>query len=159
MTTCYIGLGSNQGDSRAILAAALARMGAVDGIEVQAVAPVYRTAPQGYESQADFYNTVAEIETGLTAPLLLAELQAIENDLGRVRTLRWGPRTLDLDILLYGAENINLPHLVVPHPRMHQRAFVMVPLADINPDLVVAGERAVDLARRLSGEQRVEKIE
>lgn len=158
MTRCYIGLGSNQGDSRAALASALKRIDAAGGIEVTAVAPLYRTAPQGYLDQEDFVNTVAEIETGLSATALLQVLQHIENDLGRGRTVRWGPRTVDLDILLYGDKVIDLPELQVPHPRMHQRAFVMVPLADLNPGLVVAGETATALAYRLARNQRAEKI-
>lgn len=158
MTRCYIGLGSNQGDSMAVNNAALEQINAVEGIELISVAPFYCTAPQGYTEQNDFINTVAEIETVLDPLALLGRLQEIENGLGRVRTVRWGPRTVDLDILLYGDQTIDLPDLQVPHPRMHQRAFVMVPLADLNPGLVVAGEQARDLAGRLAVEQRVERL-
>ncbi len=158
MTKCYIGLGSNMGDSETLLATALEMTRQVDGIELAAVAPLYRTAPQGFVEQNDFINTVAKIHTRLEPLELLNKLQHIENRLGRVRTVRWGPRTLDLDILLYGDRKIDLPELQVPHPRMHQRAFVMIPLADLNPELLIAGERAADLALRLSRQQRVEKL-
>lgn len=157
MIRCYIGLGSNQGDSRTIIGAALAQLGAAEGIEVAGVAPLYRTAPQGYLEQDDFINTVAEINTTLSPLALLAELQRIENQLGRVRTVRWGPRTVDLDLLLYGDETINLPDLQVPHPRMCQRAFVMAPLADMNPELRLAGEPVSVTAKRLAGEQRIDR--
>lgn len=155
MNRCYIGLGSNQGDSAAIIGAALDQLNTAEEIKVTGVAPLYRTAPQGYLEQDDFINTVAEISTTLSPPALLAELQRIENQLGRVRTVRWGPRTVDLDLLLYGDETINLPDLQVPHPRMRQRAFVMAPLADLNPELRLAGEPVSVTAKRLAGEQRI----
>ncbi len=158
MIRCYIGLGSNQGDSGAIIGEALAQLGAAEGIKVAGVAPLYRTAPQGYLEQDDFINTVAEISTTLSPLALLSELQRIENHLGRLRTVRWGPRTLDLDLLLYGDETINLPDLQVPHPRMCRRAFVMAPLADLNSKLQLAGEPVSVTAKRLAGEQRIEQI-
>jgi 2-amino-4-hydroxy-6-hydroxymethyldihydropteridine diphosphokinase len=154
---CYIGAGSNLGDSPANIRQALRQLADTEGVEVTAVAPFYRTAPVGYTDQNHFINTVAEIHTVLNPRQLLKKLQEIENNLGRVRVIRWGPRTVDLDILLYGNETINEPGLEIPHPRMHQRAFVMVPLADLNPGLEVAGEKAVSLARRLAGEQEIEK--
>ncbi|WP_041284711.1 2-amino-4-hydroxy-6-hydroxymethyldihydropteridine diphosphokinase [Desulfoscipio gibsoniae] len=152
---CYIGLGSNIGDSRAIIAEALKRLDELPGVAVGAVAPLYRTAPVGYVEQDYFINTVAEVSTTLTPRQLLDGLQQIENELGRVRVIRWGPRTVDLDILLYGEQTIDEPDLQVPHPRMGQRAFVMVPLADLNPELVVGGEKAHILARRLAEEQEI----
>ncbi|WP_347489732.1 2-amino-4-hydroxy-6-hydroxymethyldihydropteridine diphosphokinase [Desulfoscipio sp. XC116] len=152
---CYIGLGSNMGDSRAVIAEALKRLGELPGVALDAVAPLYRTAPVGYTDQDYFINTVAEISATLTPRQLLAGLQQIENDLGRVRVIRWGPRTVDLDILLYGEQIITEPDLLVPHPRMARRAFVMVPLADLNPGLVVDGEKARALARRLAEEQEI----
>ena len=158
MIRCYIGLGSNQGDSRATIGQALQRIDAYEGIEITGVAPLYRTAPQGYLEQDDFINTVAEINTILSPLALLSALQQIETDLGRVRTVRWGPRTVDLDLLLYGDDTIDLPQLQVPHPGMHQRAFVMVPLADLNQDLQLAGEQVSNTAKRLAGEQRIVKL-
>ncbi|MCL2336844.1 MAG: 2-amino-4-hydroxy-6-hydroxymethyldihydropteridine diphosphokinase [Firmicutes bacterium] len=157
MIRCYIGLGSNQGDSKAIIEEALAQLNEAAGIEVLRVAPLYRTAPQGYLEQDDFINTVAEIDTSLGPEALLACLQRIENRLGRVRTVHWGPRTLDLDLLLYGDETVSLPNLQAPHPRMGQRAFVMVPLADLNGQLRLAGEPVAATAKRLAGEQRIER--
>ncbi len=152
---CYIGLGSNIGDSRATIVEALKRLDEIPGLTVEAVAPFYRTAPVGYADQDYFINTVAEVSTTLTPRQLLDGLQQIENDLGRVRVIRWGPRTVDLDILVYGDQIISEPDLQVPHPRMDQRAFVMVPLADLNPGLVVGGEKARILAGRLAKEQEI----
>ncbi|SFR09105.1 2-amino-4-hydroxy-6-hydroxymethyldihydropteridine diphosphokinase [Desulfoscipio geothermicus] len=155
---CYIGLGSNLGDSLENIRQALRQLADTEGVAVMAVAPFYRTAPVGYADQNYFINTVAEIHTILAPRQLLKRLQEIENKLGRVRVIRWGPRTVDLDILLYGNQIINEPDLEIPHSRMHQRAFVMIPLADLNPGLEVAGEKAVTLARRLAGEQEIEKL-
>jgi 2-amino-4-hydroxy-6-hydroxymethyldihydropteridine diphosphokinase len=155
---CYLGLGSNMGDPGANLEKAIKLLNDTEGIEVTAVAPFYRTAPVGYTEQDYFINTVAEINTSLSPLQLLEKMQQIENILGRVRVIRWGPRTVDLDLLLYGDEKIAGPDLEVPHPRMHQRAFVMVPLADLNPQLVIQGEQAADLARRLAGEQEIIRV-
>ncbi|KAF1085805.1 Thiamine-phosphate synthase [Sporotomaculum syntrophicum] len=152
---CYIGLGANIGDSRATIAEALKRLNELPNLTVDTVAPLYRSAPIGYTEQNYFINTVAEVSTTLTPRQLLTALQQIENDLGRVRVMRWGPRTVDLDILLYGEQTILEPELQVPHPRMTQRAFVMVPLADLNPGLVIDGQKAQLLARRLAEEQEI----
>jgi 2-amino-4-hydroxy-6-hydroxymethyldihydropteridine diphosphokinase len=146
------------GDPGANLEKAIKLLNDTEGIEVTAVAPFYRTAPVGYTEQDYFINTVAEINTSLSPLQLLEKMQQIENKLGRVRVIRWGPRTVDLDLLLYGDEKIAGPDLEVPHPRMHQRAFVMVPLADLNPQLVIQGEQAADLARRLAGEQEIIRV-
>ena len=100
----------------------------------------YETAPVGVTDQPDFLNAVAQIETALPATDLLDALLNIENKLGRVRTLRWGPRVIDLDLLLYGDAQIALPNLTVPHPRLRERAFVLVPLAEIAPGLVLPGD-------------------
>lgn len=155
---CYLGLGSNMGDPGANIKKAIELLNETAGIEVTAVAPFYRTAPVGYTEQDYFFNTVAAINTSLDPRQLLAKMQQIEDRLGRVRVIRWGPRTVDLDLLLYGDETIATPELEVPHPRMHQRAFVMVPLADLDPRLVVNGERAADLARRLAAEQEITRV-
>jgi len=152
---CYIGLGSNLGDSRATIAEALTRLAEMPGLTVEAVAPLYLTAPVGFTNQAYFINTVVEVSTFLTPRQLLDGLQQIENDLGRVRVMRWGPRTLGLDILLYGDQTILEPDLQVPHPLMDRRAFVMVPLADLNPGLIIGGEKVQTLARRLAEDQKI----
>ncbi|MDA8337569.1 MAG: 2-amino-4-hydroxy-6-hydroxymethyldihydropteridine diphosphokinase [Peptococcaceae bacterium] len=158
--TAYIGLGTNLGDTRANLRQALESLRAKPGIEVRRVASFYRTEPQGYPDQDWFLNTVAGVETGLRPLGLLSALQGVEAALGRVRSLRWGPRVIDLDLLLYGEERINSPVLTVPHPRLMERAFVLVPLAELEPDLELApGVRAAELAARLAGEQAVERVE
>lgn len=154
---CYIGIGSNMGDSKATINEAINIIQSTAGINLLSVAPYYRTAPVGYADQDYFINTVAEINTTLNPRQLLHRLQEIENQKGRVRVIHWGPRTLDLDILLYGEQVISDPDLEVPHPRMHQRAFVMVPLADLNPNMVIHGKKASELAQILAKEQFIEK--
>jgi 2-amino-4-hydroxy-6-hydroxymethyldihydropteridine diphosphokinase len=114
----------------------------------------------GYAGQPDFINAVAAIETGLAPRALLEALLDIERRHGRIRTIANGPRTLDLDLLLHGDQRIDEPGLTLPHPRMHERAFVMVPLAEIAPELAIPGRGvAADLARALAGSQRVERSE
>lgn len=143
MGKAYIGLGSNMGDKRASILAALELLGKTPGIALLRTAPLYRTAPVGYTEQEWFVNTVAEIDTTLSPRELLAACLEIERRLGRVRSMRWGPRVIDLDLLLYGELVVDEPDLVVPHPRMHERAFVLVPLADLAPDLAVPGRGKV----------------
>ncbi|BAF58387.1 MAG: 2-amino-4-hydroxy-6-hydroxymethyldihydropteridine diphosphokinase [Pelotomaculum sp.] len=156
LRTAYIGLGSNMGDKKANIERALEMLKASAGVRVKRVASLYRTAPLGYTRQDWFLNTVAEVETGLGPHELLALLLDIERRLGRVRTVRWGPRLIDLDLLVYGDEEIDTPALTVPHPRMGERAFVMVPLAELVPDLTVPGRgRAAELAEKLAGEQKI----
>jgi len=156
----YIGLGSNLGDRAENLRKALHQLNRSPSTAVTRVAPFYRSAPVGFTEQDDFINTVAELETVLPPRELLALLLSIEEDLGRVRTVRWGPRTVDLDLLLYGDEQIDEPDLIVPHPRLHERAFVLVPLADLAPGLLLPGRgRVADLAGRLAKEQEIENIE
>ncbi len=129
----YLGLGSNLGDRAATLQRAVDRLAAAPGVEVVAVSSVYETSPVGGPVQGDFLNAVVAIDTGLAAQDLLALAQRVEADAHRVRLERWGPRTLDVDVLLVGDERVDTPDLVVPHPRMFERAFVMVPLADLDP--------------------------
>lgn len=131
----YIGLGSNLDDPVAQLDAAIGWLQSEAHVSLLVVSGYYATAPIGGPAdQPDFVNAVAEISTRLTPESLLAALQQIEARQQRERKERWGPRTLDLDILLYGEERISLPHLTIPHPRMTERAFVLVPLADLVPD-------------------------
>jgi len=156
----YIGLGSNLGDRTGNLKEALRRLHRPPAVTVAGVAPFYRTAPVGYTKQGDFINTAAVLETALPPRELLALLLSIEEELGRLRTVRWGPRTVDLDLLLFGDEQINEPGLIVPHPRLHERAFVLVPLADLAPGLSLPGRgRAAELAGKLAKEQEIEKIQ
>ncbi len=133
--TAFIGLGANLGDPEQALRSAILQIGATPGVRMLQASSLYRSAPVD-SSGPDYINAVAEIATTLTAPNLLAVLQAIEQSAGRERPYVNAPRTLDLDVLLYGNARITSPHLTVPHPRMGQRAFVLVPLKEIAPGLV-----------------------
>jgi 2-amino-4-hydroxy-6-hydroxymethyldihydropteridine diphosphokinase len=156
----WVGLGSNLATPRDQLESALAALAALPDTRVLRVSSFYRTAPVGYAGQPDFINAVAAIETGLAPRALLEALLDIERRHGRVRTIPNGPRTLDLDLLLHGDQRIDEPGLTLPHPRMHERAFVMVPLAEIAPELVIPGRgTAGGLARTLVRSQHVERIE
>ncbi len=139
MTTrpAFLGLGSNLGDRRAALERAVTLL-AVRG-DVVAVSPVYETEPMGGpEDQDPYLNVVVELSTTDSPRALLERCRGLEEDAGRVRTVRFGPRTLDADVLMVGQERVDEPDLVVPHPRMLERRFVLVPLADLAPDLVPA---------------------
>lgn len=134
MRRAYLGIGSNLGDRLAHLQGAVDELGGVEGLRVVAVSPVYETVPVGGPPQPGFLNAVVAVDTDLTARALLELAHRIEAAAERVRTVRWGPRTLDVDVLLVGDERINEPDLEVPHPRMTERAFVVVPLADLAPE-------------------------
>lgn len=142
----YIGLGANLGDPRRQVEQALVQLQDLPRSELAAVSSLYRTAPVGPANQPDFINAVARLDTSLEPPALLASLQQIERSHGRIRNgERWGPRTLDLDILLVGEQVLDLPHLRVPHPQMHVRAFVLAPLAEIAPpELAIPGRGRLD---------------
>lgn len=135
MNTAYISIGSNIGDRLHHLKESVRILHSHERIEVAKVSSIYETAPVGYTDQADFLNLVVGIGTSLNPFELLAACQEIENVLGRVRDIRWGPRTVDLDILLYNKDNIEAENLLVPHPRMGERAFVLVPLLEIAPEI------------------------
>jgi 2-amino-4-hydroxy-6-hydroxymethyldihydropteridine diphosphokinase len=126
----FLGLGSNLGDRLANLRRAIELLDAVDGIAVVRTSSVYQTEPVG-PPQPDYLNAVAEVRTSLTARALLDAALGVERALGRVRAERWGPRTVDVDLLTYGDEHIDEPGLTVPHPRMAERAFVMIPLLEL----------------------------
>ena len=132
-----VGLGANLGNPLAALAGAIASIAALDGVKLVAQSAFYRSAPID-SSGPDYVNAVVQLQTTLTAPELLAQLQTIEQGAGRERPYRNAPRTLDLDILLFGDASIQSKSLTVPHPRMWQRAFVLLPLAEIAPALVSA---------------------
>ncbi|MCA0982403.1 2-amino-4-hydroxy-6-hydroxymethyldihydropteridine diphosphokinase [Exiguobacterium aestuarii] len=134
----YIALGANIGERAAQLSDAIDEMGKM-GVMVTKQSSVYETAPVGYIDQPSFYNMVVEVETHQSVTDLLDTLQQIEQQLGRERLFKNGPRTIDLDILYYNGEDIQSEHLTVPHPRMQERAFVLAPLAEIAPELVVRG--------------------
>jgi 2-amino-4-hydroxy-6-hydroxymethyldihydropteridine diphosphokinase len=145
-----IGLGSNLGDSRSILIKAIDRLKMHPQIEVSAVSRWYLTKPVG-PPQPDYINGCAVLQTSLAPLDLLSVLQAIETEFGRVRVELWGARTLDLDLLLYENQIIDLPTLQIPHPRMKERAFVLVPLAEVAPDWIEpkSGQSIAVLADRL----------
>jgi 2-amino-4-hydroxy-6-hydroxymethyldihydropteridine diphosphokinase len=132
---CAIALGSNLGDSLTTLEAALEHLAQTPGVTLLKVSPWYQTSPLG-PAQPDYLNGCALLEVTLSAQGMLVILGAIENQFGRVRQQRWGPRTLDLDLLLYGDLVLETADLIIPHPRMGERAFVLVPLAAIAPDLM-----------------------
>lgn len=145
MTEAWIGLGANLGERAATLDAALEAIDRLDETRLQAVSRYYITPPWGETDQPDFLNAVARVCTALSARSLLTNLQAIEADLGRRRTgRRWGPRVIDLDLLVFGDERIDLPELTVPHPRIAERAFVLVPLGELAPELVIPGQGRAD---------------
>ena len=158
LTPAAIGIGANLGDARATIAAALAELARLPGTALRVASSIYRSAPID-SSGPDYLNAVALLDTALTADALLAELQRIEAGHGRERPYRNAPRTLDLDLLLYGDERIATPALTVPHPRLHERAFVLVPLAEIAPDLVIRGHGHIaGLLAAVAG-QRVAKLD
>jgi len=137
MTTALIALGSNLGDRLAHLRAGLAALAALPQTRITAVSGLYETAPVGGpDNQGAFLNAAVAVETALPAAQLLAALHAIEATRERERKVRWGPRTLDLDLLVHGDEVSDVAGLTLPHPRMHERRFVMVPVADVAPDLL-----------------------
>ena len=138
-----LALGSNMGDSAAILQGAIDDLASVDGIRVVAVSPAYETDPVGGPEQEPYLNAVLLALTELDPWELLAVTQSIEQHWHRVREVRWGPRTLDIDILAIDAETVDSDDLVVPHPRAHERGFVLVPWADVAPDAVIPGHGVV----------------
>lgn len=140
MTRAYIGLGANLGDPEAMLRAAVEQIAVEPGIEVVAVSSLRETDPVGYTDQPRFLNGAAAVDTDLSARDLLGRLLAVERRLGRVREgPRFGPRTIDLDLLLYGGERIDEPGLQVPHPRLHERLFALEPLYELDPALELPG--------------------
>lgn len=133
MVNAYIGVGANLGDRAKALCRAASLLEACQDLNILSVSHVYETTPIGTIKQRNFFNAVLQVETGLSARELLKLLLDIENKFGRVRKEKWGPRILDLDILLYGNSIIREEGLLVPHPYMHQRLFVLIPLCDLNP--------------------------
>jgi 2-amino-4-hydroxy-6-hydroxymethyldihydropteridine diphosphokinase len=145
MTRSFVGLGANLGDPRGQIQSALELLAAEDGVELVAVSTLRETEPVGYEDQPAFLNAAAELRTSLSARELLGRLLAIERRLGRVRGEgpRFGPRTIDLDLLLHGDEIVAEPGVVVPHPRLHERRFALEPLAELDPALEIPGRGPV----------------
>lgn len=138
-TTAYLGLGGNIGDPRGAMASALQALDRAGGINVSAVSSIYRTPPWGKVDQPDFLNCVARVETALATRALLDLCLSSERALKRVRAERWGPRVIDIDVLIHGDNVVDEDGLQVPHPRMKERAFVLAPLAELAPDLDLDG--------------------
>jgi 2-amino-4-hydroxy-6-hydroxymethyldihydropteridine diphosphokinase len=138
--TAFVGIGSNLGDREDNLRRAVELLSAEQGVEVMAVSEIRETEPVGPVEQGAFLNGAVRVETGLGPRELLERLLAVEQRLGRVREERWGPRTIDLDLLLYGDEAVDEPGLTVPHPRLHERRFALEPLADLAPSLEIPGK-------------------
>lgn len=161
MATVYLGLGSNVGDRVDYVKRAIELLGKHPLIEVTKVSSLYETEPLEYPDQQWFVNAVAEIQTALRPMPLLDALQGIEKQLQRQRIMRWGPRTIDLDILMYGDELLAEPRLQIPHIRMHDRAFVLVPLAEIAPDAIhpILGVSIEELAEGVDKKTEVRELE
>ena len=155
VSTAYIGMGANLGDREATLDDARAQLDATPGIEVRRHSSLYVTAAVGYSDQPDFLNAVAELETDLGPRQLLDCLHRIEQGLGRVRSFRDAPRTCDLDLLLFDRCVLEAPGITVPHPRMAERRFVLEPLAELDPLIVLPDGRAVADLLAAVGEQKV----
>ncbi len=156
-TIAYIGIGSNVGDRKANCLKAIELL--AEAGRIVSVSSLYCTEPVGYKEQEDFINAVVSLETHLSARELLDACHAIEDRLGRTRTLRWGPRTIDLDILLYGDLMMSQPDVVIPHPLMAARKFVLAPLAEIAPEVVhpVLRKTAAQLLHELKDAETVMK--
>ena len=158
MTLAYVGIGSNLGEPKAQVSRAFDELARLPRTRLAGRSSLYRTAPLGHAPQPDFINAVAELDTELGAEELLRELQAIENRHGRTRSFANAPRTLDLDLLLYGHASLNGPGLVVPHPRMHERAFVLQPLLEIAPGAHIPGRGAASACLAACVQQKVERL-
>lgn len=149
MTQAYLGLGSNIGNKAGHLAAAVRGLAAVPGIRITARSSDYRTPPWGETDQDWFLNGALAIETDLDPHALLDACLGVERDLGRIRERRWGPRVIDIDVLSYAGAEVSDERLVLPHRYVRERAFVLVPLAEIAPDLVIGGETVADALAKL----------
>lgn len=143
MTRAYVGLGANLGPRRQTLRGAVDLLASNDGVDVLAVSELRETEPVGVVDQPPFLNGVVALETTLSPRALLDLLLEVERSLGRVRAERWGPRLVDLDLLVYADQVIDEPGLRVPHPRLHERAFALEPLAELDPELEIPGRGRV----------------
>ncbi|PKM22576.1 MAG: 2-amino-4-hydroxy-6-hydroxymethyldihydropteridine diphosphokinase [Gammaproteobacteria bacterium HGW-Gammaproteobacteria-14] len=155
MTEAFIGLGSNLGDSVDYLLFARQQLSSLADSQLVATSRLYRSAPVGPQDQPDFYNAVIQLNTSLAPIPLLDALQRIEQQAGRVRQRHWGERTLDLDILLYGDGTLNLPRLQVPHPQLGRRSFVLQPLSDIHPQLILPDGTPLTTLRDACSHQQI----
>lgn len=159
MVQAFIALGTNIEPRYEHIKEALDLLSDATNIEIKNKSSIYETDPVGYLDQADFLNQVIEIETSLASIELLDVCQSIEKELGRQRTIRFGPRTIDLDILIYAEKVIDEERLTVPHPRMHERAFVIVPLAEIAPNLLVPPtQKSVESYKKMLSEADLAEV-
>jgi 2-amino-4-hydroxy-6-hydroxymethyldihydropteridine diphosphokinase len=158
VTVAYVGIGSNLDDPRTQVLVSFRELDELPHTRVVKRSSLYRSAPVGYAPQPDFINAVAQLETGLPAVRLLAELQEIEARHGRSRSFANAPRTLDLDLLLFGESPMNAPGLNLPHPRMHERAFVLAPLVEISPDVEIPGRGAAKPLLDSTKNQKIERL-
>lgn len=158
MTLAYVALGANLGDPIATVNTAVKALKGLPRSRLLAMSSLYRTAPVGLKDQPDFINAVAALETELTPAAFLEELFAIEARFGRQRSVRNAPRTLDLDLLLHGSTRSDNPAVILPHPRMHERAFVLAPLMEIAPELDIPGHGTIALLREHCADQNIQRI-
>ena len=154
----FVGLGANLGEPQRQVKEACVELDAIAQTRLLKASSLYRSAPLGYAAQPDYVNAVAKLETALPALCLLAELQAIEARHGRERSFPNAPRRLDLDMLLFGQATITSPALTIPHPRMHERAFVLLPLLEIAPDVSIPGRAAARELLKRCHDQSVQRI-
>lgn len=157
MNDVYLSIGTNIGDRKRNLQEAVKMLVQTDGVAVKKISSIYETAPVGYVDQDSFLNICVYLQTDKNAEDMLLCCQEIENELGRVRLIRWGPRIIDLDILLYNEVNMETEHLTIPHPRMYERAFVLIPLMEVvqtmTPQLEKAKEEYLAIDREKEGVQ------
>ncbi len=159
MTTAYVGIGSNLNDPRGQVLQAFSELDGLPHTRVVKKSSLYRSGPIGHTEQPDYINAVAQLETGLPAERLLAELQEVEARHGRERSFPNAPRTLDLDVLLYGNAQMNSPLLTLPHPRMHERAFVLKPLVEVFGGATIPGHGRATALLASCKDQKVERID
>lgn len=158
MNEVYLSIGTNIGEREKNLQQAVQALMEHSAVQVKRISSIYETAAVGYTEQADFLNIAVAVETTFIAQEMLELCQSIENELGRVREMRWGPRIIDLDILLYNHEDIETENLIIPHPRMYERAFVLVPLKEIAPDDGIVHEKAAHTLQAFNIEQEGVKL-
>ena len=158
MTRAFVGVGANLGDPVAQVRGALAALAGLPQTRLVAASSLYRTAPLGYAAQDDFVNAACLLETALAPRALLGALRAIEAAARRERPFKDAPRTLDLDLLLYGGETIDEPGLTVPHPGLHERAFALAPVVELDPDCVIPGRGLAREWLARAADQRIERL-